>query len=341
MFSKFKKRMLIGLIAFLMTACFVAPSFAVQIIRGDRAFAGKVTFLQDVLATKNATVEGTLNANAYSEVFLVHSGTGSDVPHYGKSYDKPFATLDYAIGRCTASRGNTIYLLPGHAEAEATAASIATMDVAGVYVVGVGTGTLMPTFSLSDDEATFTMSAADCILSGVRIYSTVADVAVGVTMAATSDGSVVQNCVFRDSADDEELLVGVSVAAAAVGNKILYNDFKTTASGGSANAILSAANTDLQVIGNTAFGAYSTGAMLTSGVLTQATIKDNIFVNSAAIGIALNGTTSTGILARNLLGGTTSMAAALTGEDAMVVFENYVTGDVAASGVLDPGVDTE
>ncbi len=35
---------------------------------------------------------------------------------YGVSPRKPFLTLDYAIGCCTASKGDRIYLLPGHAE---------------------------------------------------------------------------------------------------------------------------------------------------------------------------------------------------------------------------------
>jgi len=274
------------------------------------------------------------------DVYYVDSGDGDD-GRAGTTPETCLATLDAAIGKCTASQGDIIYLLPGHAESEATAAaSIATMDVAGVSVIGMGEGSLMPTFSIGVADATFTISAANCRLEGVRIKSTIANVAVGVTLSATSDGSVVENCEFRDDGAAKELLVAISVAAAANNVSLIGNDFKTTAAAGGANAILSAAATDLQVVDNVAFGKFSTGVMLTSGVLTRATITGNKFINAeAAIGIALSGTTSTGILANNYLGGATSIAAALTGNNAMWSFENYVSGAAAASGLLDPAAD--
>ena len=40
------------------------------------------------------------------------------------TYTKPFSTIDYAIGKCKASRGDVIYVMPGHAET-VTATSIA------------------------------------------------------------------------------------------------------------------------------------------------------------------------------------------------------------------------
>src|SRR5512138_1472506 len=76
-------------------------------------------------------------------VFFVHSGTGTDGAGYGKNPDSPVATLDYAIGLCTASKGDVIYVLPGHAENLTTATSL-TMDVAGVKVIGLGWGPLRP-----------------------------------------------------------------------------------------------------------------------------------------------------------------------------------------------------
>lgn len=275
---------------------------------------------------------------ATGSVFFVHSGTGSD-NNDGKTKDAPLATVARAIVLCTASKGDIVYAMPGHAETLAAAGNLFDISKAGVKVVGIGVGTLMPTFTLEHADATINISGADCKLSSVRVVSNVADVKVGVTLAATSDGSIVEDCVFRDSAANKEFLVCISVIAAANGCKILRNDFRTTAAAGTNNAILTAAVTDLQVIGNTAHGKYATGVMLGSAALVYALIADNIFVNAeAAIGIALH-TSSTGVLARNCLGGTTSIAAALTGDNAMWCFENYVSGAVAASGLIDPAVD--
>ena len=49
------------------------------------------------------------------------------------TYLRPFATIDYAIGRCTGSRGDIIAVMPGHTEDIAAAGGI-TLDVAGVAV---------------------------------------------------------------------------------------------------------------------------------------------------------------------------------------------------------------
>lgn len=274
--------------------------------------------------------------------FYVDSVTGSNSRN-GRTPQTAVATLDYAVGLCTANKGDVIYCLPGHTETKEASGDIATIDVAGITIVGIGEGaSIRPTFNLGHASATMTVSAANVKISGLRFVSTVADVAVGLTLTATSDNSIIEDCQFRDTAADAELLVAISVAAAAHGVKIRNNDFKTTAAAGSNNAILCAAVTDLLVSGNTAYGKYATGAMLTSGVLTRAVITDNIFVNAeAAIAIALNGTTSTGVLARNLLGGTTSIAAALTGDNAMWCFENYISGAAAVSGVLNPAADAD
>lgn len=79
-------------------------------------------------------------------VFWVDSGAGSD-GNKG-TFERPFATLDYAIGRCTASNGDTIMIKPGHAESITAAAGI-SVDVAGITIVGLGSGSLRPTFTFT------------------------------------------------------------------------------------------------------------------------------------------------------------------------------------------------
>lgn len=300
-------------------------------------------FKKGVTAENFITLNGSPVATASSELFYVRSTTGSDTRgnDQGLSWKKPFATLDYANDQCTASQGCTIILLPYHAETEAAAASIATLNVAGVNVIGIGEEAAMPSFTIAHADGTLTVSAADIRLSGIRFVSNLDNVKVLLTMSATSDGSIVENCQFRDSAADKDYLVGISVAAAAHGVKIKNNSFMTTAAAGGNNAILTLAVTGLEVIGNVAHGKFATGVMLGSGKITRGVIRDNIFVNAeAAIAVALENT-STGILAGNFLGGTTSMAAALTGDDAMWCFENYISGAVAVSGLINPAVDAD
>lgn len=49
-------------------------------------------------------------------IFFVHSGTGVNALGGGRNPDAPLATLDYAIGLCTANKGDMIFVMPGHAE---------------------------------------------------------------------------------------------------------------------------------------------------------------------------------------------------------------------------------
>lgn len=95
-------------------------------------------------------------------IFFVDSGstTGGDTSGFGQSPDSPFLTIDFAVGQCTASNGDVIYVMPGHAESLTAAAAIAA-DVAGISIIGVGVGNTRPviTFASTDNAATWTVSA--------------------------------------------------------------------------------------------------------------------------------------------------------------------------------------
>ena len=77
--------------------------------------------------------------------YFVDSVNGSN-SNDGKAWSKAVATLDYAIGLCTASRGDRIFVAPWHVE-NLTAATTVNCDVAGVEIIGVMRGNQRPTFS--------------------------------------------------------------------------------------------------------------------------------------------------------------------------------------------------
>jgi hypothetical protein len=105
-------------------------------------------------------VRGLPILNTYGgNVFWVDSGAGSN-GNKG-TFDRPFATLDYAVGKCTASNGDVIFLKPGHAETIASAGAL-DLDVAGITIVGLGTGTSRPTFTFATAiSADMDVDAAD------------------------------------------------------------------------------------------------------------------------------------------------------------------------------------
>lgn len=98
--------------------------------------------------------------NTTGDTYFVHSGTGS-ASNGGLSKDDPLATLDAAVGKCTANQGDVIVVMPGHAE-DLEADSAVDIDVAGVTVIGLGTGSDRPTFTFKTNVAAdFKLAAAN------------------------------------------------------------------------------------------------------------------------------------------------------------------------------------
>lgn len=59
------------------------------------------------------------------------------------SFWAPFSSIDYAVGRCTANKGDVIMVKPGHVETVTAAAGL-DLDVAGIALVGLGSGSNRP-----------------------------------------------------------------------------------------------------------------------------------------------------------------------------------------------------
>ena len=112
----------------------------------------------------------------FGTVFYVSSthsrandGSAGTDPNY------PMATIDAAIGRCTASVGDVIVVLPGHVETITGAAGVAA-DVAGISIIGLGNGTNIPKINFAGTAATFAISAANITVRNFRVTSTVDEV---------------------------------------------------------------------------------------------------------------------------------------------------------------------
>ena len=70
-----------------------------------------------------------------SSVLGVNQHAGSD--QQSGIYTHPVATVDTAISRCTASRGDIIVIMPGHNEGSSTAnAEVFDLNKAGIAVIG-------------------------------------------------------------------------------------------------------------------------------------------------------------------------------------------------------------
>lgn len=83
-------------------------------------------------------------------VFFVDSGspTSSDEAGQGTKKTAPFSTLDFAVGQCTANNGDLIIVMPGHVETVIAAGGL-DLDVAGITILGLGSGSDRPTVNFT------------------------------------------------------------------------------------------------------------------------------------------------------------------------------------------------
>lgn len=136
-------------------------------------------------------------------IFFVDSGksTNGDTPGYGDNPDRPFATIDYAIGQCEANNGDRIHVMPGHTETVVAAAGI-DFDVAGIEVIGMGIGTSRPTITLNTlDSATVEIGAVDVTIKNLRFISDIDDLVI--LLDVNFGTCLIEGCDFLSSSGNE------------------------------------------------------------------------------------------------------------------------------------------
>jgi hypothetical protein len=144
-------------------------------------------------------------------VFFVHSGTGSN-DNAGNEPGAPLATIDAAVGRCTASKGDVIIVMPGHAENISAATSL-VVDVAGISIIGLGWGGLRPTLSFTNTAGRIPVSAANVLIENLLCVGAVADIVSGITI--TGDDVTLRNVEMRSGSAILEFLQFLDIDAAS------------------------------------------------------------------------------------------------------------------------------
>jgi hypothetical protein len=162
------------------------------------------------------------------EVFWVGNGAASGLTgHHGASngnkgnFRSVFSSLDYAIGRCVANRGDIIFVKPGHAETISSATALAA-DIAGVAIVGLGIGSLRPTFTFDTaTTATIPVSAANVAFKNCIFTANFADI-VSVFTLTTAKHLTLEDCVFKATATNMNFLHVVDTNATTADADGLY-----------------------------------------------------------------------------------------------------------------------
>lgn len=285
------------------------------------------------------------------QIFFVDSTTtgATDSAGYGQNPDSPFATLAYAITACTASKGDTIYIKPGHTETIAGAAGV-SLTIAGVRIIGQGLGANRPTFNFTATDSQFIVNANNITIENCRFVAGISAVVSGVKVNAKTD-AVFRNCEwYWGGTTGWDFVIGLEFAAGSHRGVVDKCRFlmEPAVVGPAAHVQLTGASSNVEITSNKFVGQASTAIINGITTLSQhLLVLDNIVHNEQATKpylVVLTGTT--GILAntRGLAGATTVAANAVA--DAMVHAENYVantTGTIAiikgAGGV--PAVDVD
>lgn len=150
-----------------------------------------------------------VGGNVYSgDVFWVDSGhTQATDGAGGGTKDQPFATIDFAVGQCTANNSDLIIVMPGHVETVSAAAGL-DLDVEGITILGIGKGSDRPTIQFtSTTTADMDIDARNVTVINMLFEARVAGLANPIDLNNCTDTSLF-NIETRDVADANGVGIG-------------------------------------------------------------------------------------------------------------------------------------
>jgi hypothetical protein len=259
------------------------------------------------------------------------------------TFDAPYSTIAYALTQCTASRGDIIMVKPGHSE-EVTAAAGIVFSVAGVAIVGLGTGTLRPKIRFTTaDTADVDITASNITFVNINFVAAFADVAAAIDVSAVA-GLTFKDCYFTEEEANENYVVVIDIATGASdltfeGCKFLGNDVAND------NFINAVALDGLYMrdcfISVKAVQTAAAALIASSGNMVNVDIRDCNFTSfvDGALFIVSGGTANRGVISNCYFSSNDAAGAVTTGFDFTGghMFECYVAGEPDTYGIIGGG----
>lgn len=257
------------------------------------------------------------------------------------TFDRPFATIDYAIGKCTSGRGDVILVKAGHAE---TLTAQIDADVAGVKIIGLGGVGDMPTLTTATAIDMIDVSADNITIANIEFAVPGID-AVTADINVDAAGCEIIGTKHHGSTTAKNKVDIITLTANA--NDCLIDGVRIY-------------NTTVEVVGGIVFeGAcsrvevrncmvqdavgFTDGCISDEAIALQLYIHDNIFSNAKAGTVVMNWVTnSTGICSKNFINGRhTTIQSNVVAGTGMNFHEQYGVEQAAVNGLLMPVVDAE
>lgn len=259
------------------------------------------------------------------------------------TFDAPFSTIDYAVGQCVANRGDIIMVKPGHVETISAAAGL-VMDVAGVAVVGLGTGSNRPKISFTTaTTADIDITAANVSFVNINFQANFADVAAAIDVSGVA-GLSFTNCYFTEGATDLNFVDVIDLATGV--SDMHITNCKFIGNDTANDSFITGVALDGLYISDSYFQCMTAqaavvGLIETSGNATNVVIKDCHFGSAVdgALFLDFNGAANSGLVSNCYFSSLDTAGAVTAGFDFTGghMFECYVAGEADSFGLVGGG----
>lgn len=277
--------------------------------------------------------------NTIGNVFFVNSVNGSATGN-ALSPESALSTIDAAVALCTANNGDVIVVLPGHVET-VTAAGGLDLDVAGITILGIGSGTTQPKIDFTTaTTADVDIDAANITIENIQFEASFADIVAVVDVNATD--CTIRNCRFIAPTTDENALIWILGATSTTSSRLTVEDcWFQDKDAANTHAISLPGTSDGCVIRrNVMHGFYETAAIGAAGAVTNILVANNLIQNTDtdADACILLAASSTGIVAYNGVGAALGADATtnISCSTGCVLIQNYSVDTGDRQGILDP-----
>lgn len=170
-----------------------------------------------------------------------------------------YTTVKLAMVSCVASRGDVIFVLPDHTETISNATDLA-INKAGVSIVGLGRGSLRPTFTFDTaTSANIPVTVGNISIRNCIFIANFLDIVSCFTITAAPEFSV-QNCEFRDTTVSLNFITHVTTTVTVNADGLDFSRNRLIITG------TTAATTPIKI----------------AGTISRVTINDN-YINKAVL----------------------------------------------------------
>ncbi len=284
-------------------------------------------------------IRGFSGYDPTGDTWFVSSVSGSD-GNGGNSVSSAFATLAQALS--VAAAGDTIVLMPSHAE---TYTAVKTISTAGLTIVGIGVGTRKPTFTINAAADCFSLAAASITVENVHIAAPETDAATAMFNVAAA-GCTLRGITGIGSKTAKNFVDCFTIAAGA--DDLLIEDCEIYNSVVPVNSFV---NIEAAVARLRIFNSFFFGDCVTAGIIDAAVVATQLHFKGVVV--ATIGTTipavildgnPTGLIEDCKFAGThTTLATNAQFGNLLRLFNNLVSEETDASkqGAVIPAVDAD